>query len=178
MKSFRAVGNQNSSQTFLADFRRDENRSHDITFHFRLRTPVGRDDLFDDTSSISSNDKFEIYITATRARTESTLPPPCRLCKKLSAQPRDGVHLRHHECGRDARRDAGVQRGNLTDCSCDASRQGAEHGGGWKWGGCSDNVRYGMMFARQFVDAPERAERKRSLRTLMNLHNNNVKAGE
>ncbi|GFX17126.1 protein Wnt-16 [Trichonephila clavipes] len=64
--------------------------------------------------------------------------------------------------------------GNLTDCSCDASRQGQSTAEGWKWGGCSDNVRYGMMFARQFVDAPERADRKRSLRTLMNLHNNNV----
>ncbi|NP_001310769.1 protein Wnt-16-like precursor [Parasteatoda tepidariorum] len=64
--------------------------------------------------------------------------------------------------------------GNLTDCSCDTSRQGQSMPEGWKWGGCSDNVRYGMMFARQFVDAPERAERKRDVRALMNLHNNNA----
>ncbi|XP_035210368.1 protein Wnt-16-like [Stegodyphus dumicola] len=64
--------------------------------------------------------------------------------------------------------------GNLTDCSCDTSRQGQSTPEGWKWGGCSDNVRYGMMFARQFVDAPERAERKRDVRAMMNLHNNNA----
>lgn len=64
--------------------------------------------------------------------------------------------------------------GNLTDCSCDTSRQGQSTAEGWKWGGCSDNVRYGMMFARQFVDAPERAERKRDVRAMMNLHNNNA----
>lgn len=64
--------------------------------------------------------------------------------------------------------------GNLTDCSCDTSRQGQSTSEGWKWGGCSDNVRYGMMFARQFVDAPERAERKRDVRAMMNLHNNNA----
>ncbi|XP_054708000.1 protein Wnt-16-like [Uloborus diversus] len=66
--------------------------------------------------------------------------------------------------------------GNLTDCSCDASRQGQSGGeGAWKWGGCSDNVRYGTLFARQFVDAPERSPpAKRDVRALMNLHNNNA----
>lgn len=64
--------------------------------------------------------------------------------------------------------------GNLTDCSCDTSRQGQSTPEGWKWGGCSDNVRYGMMFARQFVDAPEKSVRKRDVRAMMNLHNNNA----
>ena len=38
----------------------------------------------------------------------------------------------------------------------------------------SDNIRYGIQFARQFVDAPERAiqKKQRNVRNLMNLHNN------
>ncbi|KAG8222786.1 hypothetical protein J437_LFUL006781, partial [Ladona fulva] len=45
-------------------------------------------------------------------------------------------------------------------------------GAGWKWGGCSADVGYGMRFARRFVDAREIEGDSRSL---MNLHNN--KAG-
>lgn len=38
----------------------------------------------------------------------------------------------------------------------------------------SDNLRFGIQFARQFVDAPERErhKKKRNFRNLMNLHNN------
>ena len=38
----------------------------------------------------------------------------------------------------------------------------------------SDNIRYGIQFARQFVDAPEKAIQKKpkNVRNLMNLHNN------
>ena len=68
--------------------------------------------------------------------------------------------------------------GNLTDCSCDRSRLGhASTTEGWKWGGCSDNVRYGMMFAKHFVDQRDRQARESAksppelLRSLMNLHN-------
>jgi hypothetical protein len=41
-----------------------------------------------------------------------------------------------------------------------------------KW--FSDNIRYGIQFARQFVDAPEKAMQKKpkNVRNLMNLHNN------
>lgn len=64
--------------------------------------------------------------------------------------------------------------GNLTECSCDMERQGLPAPDGWKWGGCSDNIRYGIQFARQFVDAPEKAAQKKpkNVRNLMNLHNN------
>ncbi|XP_046439719.1 protein Wnt-16-like [Daphnia pulex] len=64
--------------------------------------------------------------------------------------------------------------GNLTECSCDMDRQGLPAPDGWKWGGCSDNIRYGIQFARQFVDAPEKAMQKKpkNVRNLMNLHNN------
>lgn len=49
-------------------------------------------------------------------------------------------------------------------------------GDGWKWGGCSDNVRYGMVFAKSFLDAPDRrlAKSTGELKYLMNLHNNHV----
>jgi len=29
---------------------------------------------------------------------------------------------------------------------------------GWRWGGCSDNVQYGVWFAMMFVDAAERTQ--------------------
>ncbi|KAK2857899.1 hypothetical protein Q7C36_005818 [Tachysurus vachellii] len=38
------------------------------------------------------------------------------------------------------------------------------------WGGCSDNVNYGIKFAKAFVDARERMVK--DARALMNLHNN------
>ncbi len=40
---------------------------------------------------------------------------------------------------------------------------------GWKWGGCSADIKYGLDFARIFVDAREINEDDRAL---MNLHNN------
>ncbi|XP_041347843.1 protein Wnt-16-like [Gigantopelta aegis] len=66
--------------------------------------------------------------------------------------------------------------GNLTDCSCDMSRYGEADVEGWKWGGCSDNVKYGLWFSKTFVDAPETIHHQstRNIRNLMNLHNNQV----
>ncbi|GFO01935.1 protein wnt [Plakobranchus ocellatus] len=66
--------------------------------------------------------------------------------------------------------------GNLTECSCDMSRYGESDEEGWKWGGCSDNVNYGLYFSRNFVDAPETTAHhsNRDSRTRMNLHNNEV----
>ncbi|RUS89128.1 hypothetical protein EGW08_003136 [Elysia chlorotica] len=63
-------------------------------------------------------------------------------------------------------------RGTLLNCGCDPSRRGSgrDKGGVFDWGGCSDNVRYGSSFSRQFIDAKER--RQRDGRALMNLHNN------
>nr|CAD7410632.1 unnamed protein product [Timema cristinae] len=70
--------------------------------------------------------------------------------------------------------------GNLTECSCDSSRQGRSTPEGWKWGGCSDNLQYGVQFSRKFVDASEyvkatgtaKDKKRRNIRTRMNLHNN------
>jgi len=67
--------------------------------------------------------------------------------------------------------------GNLTECGCDSRGQGQSTPEGWKWGGCSDNLRYGVNFARKFIDGPDKRQLKKTgeLRNLMNLHNN--KAG-
>lgn len=66
--------------------------------------------------------------------------------------------------------------GNITDCTCDMSRHGEHSVDGWKWGGCSDNVKYGITFSKTFVDAPETLKHQSSLniRNKMNLHNNEV----
>ncbi|MBW01403.1 Protein Wnt-7a, partial [Eschrichtius robustus] len=65
---------------------------------------------------------------------------------------------------------AACTQGNLSDCGCDKEKQGQYHRDeGWKWGGCSADIRYGISFAKVFVDA---REIKQNARTLMNLHNN------
>ena len=60
--------------------------------------------------------------------------------------------------------------GNLMGCGCDKSKmEGRFSVGGWKWGGCSADIDYGLKFSRIFVDAREVEEDSRAL---MNLHNN------
>ncbi|XP_061815800.2 protein Wnt-7b-like [Nerophis lumbriciformis] len=61
-------------------------------------------------------------------------------------------------------------QGNLSQCGCDRDKQGYhDREQGWKWGGCSADVKYGVEFSRRFVDA---REIKKNARRLMNLHNN------
>ncbi|XP_043944650.1 protein Wnt-2 [Protopterus annectens] len=66
-------------------------------------------------------------------------------------------------------------QGQLRSCSCDPKKKGSsrDNNGSFDWGGCSDNVDYGIKFSRAFVDARER--REKDARAQMNLHNN--KAG-
>ncbi|XP_013064023.2 protein Wnt-7b-like isoform X1 [Biomphalaria glabrata] len=60
--------------------------------------------------------------------------------------------------------------GNLSNCGCDqAKKDGEVTSAGWKWGGCSVDVKYGLKMARKFMDAREIAKDDRAL---MNLHNN------
>nr|ACH68430.1 wingless-type MMTV integration site family member 16 protein [Saccoglossus kowalevskii] len=63
--------------------------------------------------------------------------------------------------------------GNLTDCTCDREH-GETHEEGWNWRGCSDNIHYAIGFSKTFVDAPDKAFKGDLLRSLMNLHNNEV----
>jgi len=65
--------------------------------------------------------------------------------------------------------------GNVTECSCDTKLQGGGSASeGWHWGGCSDDIHYGMAFSRSFLDAPIRNASGKSGNGLlaMNLHNN------
>ncbi|XP_038061751.1 protein Wnt-4-like [Patiria miniata] len=61
--------------------------------------------------------------------------------------------------------------GYLQKCGCDRTVTGTSDEG-FTWSGCSDNVDYGMMFSKTFVDARERKGRMSTERQLMNLHNN------
>lgn len=63
-------------------------------------------------------------------------------------------------------------QGELKSCSCDPKKKGTakDSKGTFDWGGCSDNIDYGIKFARAFVDAKER--KGKDARALMNLHNN------
>ncbi|NP_001161677.1 wingless-type MMTV integration site family, member 7 [Saccoglossus kowalevskii] len=62
-------------------------------------------------------------------------------------------------------------QGNLTNCSCDKTKENGYTEDGWKWGGCSADVDYGIRFSRVFVDAQET---EKNARVLTNLHNNEV----
>ncbi|XP_076186300.1 protein Wnt-16 [Aptenodytes patagonicus] len=65
--------------------------------------------------------------------------------------------------------------GNMTECSCDTNlRHGGSASEGWHWGGCSDDIHYGMSFSRKFLDVPIKNVTGKSGSGLaaMNLHNN------
>lgn len=67
---------------------------------------------------------------------------------------------------------AACTQGSLSGCGCDKEKQGFyNQEEGWKWGGCSADIHYGLGFSKVFVDA---REIKQNARTLMNLHNNEV----
>lgn len=60
--------------------------------------------------------------------------------------------------------------GKLAKCGCDKSKiEGKYTSSGWKWGGCSADIKHGLKFARKFVDA---REIEKNARSLMNCHNN------
>lgn len=63
-------------------------------------------------------------------------------------------------------------QGDLKTCNCDPHKRGRgkDAKGEYDWGGCSDNINYGIKFAKAFIDAKERTVR--DARALMNLHNN------
>ncbi|CAM4716219.1 hypothetical protein PO909_018304 [Leuciscus waleckii] len=63
-------------------------------------------------------------------------------------------------------------QGELKSCNCDPHKRGraSDKRGEFDWGGCSDNINYGIKFAKAFVDAKERTVK--DARALMNLHNN------
>uniref|UniRef100_A0A182TXY1 Protein Wnt n=1 Tax=Anopheles melas TaxID=34690 RepID=A0A182TXY1_9DIPT len=59
-------------------------------------------------------------------------------------------------------------KGELTTCQCDRIPRN-KHSTKWTWGGCSEDIKYGIKQARSFTDPQE--NRTTSF-GLMNLHNN------
>ncbi|KAF6030278.1 WNT2B [Bugula neritina] len=65
--------------------------------------------------------------------------------------------------------------GSLSNCECDPSKKNGksrDSKGEFDWSGCSNNVKFGLKYAKSFTDAKE--SETRDLRGLMNLHNNNA----
>uniref|UniRef100_A0A8C4SC07 Protein Wnt n=2 Tax=Erpetoichthys calabaricus TaxID=27687 RepID=A0A8C4SC07_ERPCA len=64
--------------------------------------------------------------------------------------------------------------GDLPGCSCGPA-PAEQPGPDFRWGGCGDNLRYGLQMGAAFVDAPMKNSRSGSQAAkLMNLHNNAV----
>jgi len=61
-----------------------------------------------------------------------------------------------------------------------AHQHGSPHGQGqavpgqFKWGGCADDLRFGLVFGKWFTDMPSSNGRKMSRRAVINSHNNGV----
>ena len=69
--------------------------------------------------------------------------------------------------------------GRINGCTCDTRLDGQRTPEGELWGGCSDNVDYGVHFSRDFLDAREteglqNKTTKEIELALVNLHNNAV----
>lgn len=60
-------------------------------------------------------------------------------------------------------------KGDIVDCGCDERIRNKETKGKWEWGGCSDDIRFGSAFTKEFIDSMENVSTPQGL---MNLHNN------
>lgn len=65
----------------------------------------------------------------------------------------------------------------LEVCGCGRTPKMKLENKNWLWGGCSDNIAYGVRFSKKFTDAVEKKRMKgqeptATSRALMNLHNN------
>lgn len=70
------------------------------------------------------------------------------------------VHEVAHACSRN----------ELTNCTCVTNHTDTERSQkDFDWGGCSDNIAFGLRFAELFVDS---VEHEKDPRAKMNLHNN------
>ncbi len=64
--------------------------------------------------------------------------------------------------------------GATTKCSC-GRLPNEPAPGEFKWGGCGDDVYFGLAFSKLFADAQDSGKkRRRSKRSMVNLHNTAV----
>ena len=65
---------------------------------------------------------------------------------------------------------------SFTQCTCDHSKKDVHTDERWVWGGCGDNVEFGVRKSRDFMDATPRRkknhQKRNDIRTLLHLHNN------
>ncbi|KAK3599049.1 hypothetical protein CHS0354_012537 [Potamilus streckersoni] len=61
--------------------------------------------------------------------------------------------------------------GKLLQCSCESSQRDMATDGEWEWGGCGDNVHYGYIKSKEFMDA-RRKKKRGDMTTLIQIHNN------
>ena len=62
-------------------------------------------------------------------------------------------------------------RGLLRECVCNNTWHQGRNGRGFQWGGCNDNIEYGLKYASEFIDS---GEKEQDARAKINLHNNFV----
>ena len=62
-------------------------------------------------------------------------------------------------------------RGLLRECVCNNTQHQGRNGRGFQWGGCNDNIEYGLKYAGEFIDS---REKEQDARAKINLHNNFV----
>ena len=62
-------------------------------------------------------------------------------------------------------------RGLLRECVCNNTQHQGRNGRGFHWGGCNDNIEYGLKYASEFIDS---GEKEQDVRAKVNLHNNFV----
>lgn len=64
--------------------------------------------------------------------------------------------------------------GDIPGCSC-GPIPGEAPAPGYRWGGCADNLNYGIMMGSKFSDAPMKMKKAGSqANKLMHLHNSEV----
>lgn len=60
-------------------------------------------------------------------------------------------------------------KGEMAECGCDENIRTRDTQGRWKWGGCSEDIKFGAKFSKDFVDSGENIKKSDGL---MNIHNN------
>ncbi|KAK2187098.1 hypothetical protein NP493_179g01068 [Ridgeia piscesae] len=58
--------------------------------------------------------------------------------------------------------------GHIDNCRCDETHDGRRVGVNWNWGGCSDDIRFGVSICKTFMDA---VEPNKDARAAVYLHN-------